>query len=236
MASRCYLMSIEEFWEALEGKELFAAALGKVDAVRRGRAERMRSGRAQAACVGAGLLLQLALQEALAGNGKGTEDPEPVVHSVSRALGLVERPVELVMDYGENGKPYLREYPLFFNLSHSGKYVACAVSDSEIGADIQKCTDANATRIAERFFSEEENRALRTCNTEEERRRLFFRLWVRKEAYGKLLGKGIVGISSWNLLPDEEAGTGKQDLLWREWNLPEGYMLAVCQWTRKGLI
>ena len=37
--------------------------------------------------------------------------------------------------YNEYGKPYLESGGLFFNLSHSGEYVACAISDKEIGID-----------------------------------------------------------------------------------------------------
>lgn len=42
-------------------------------------------------------------------------------------------------EYLQNGKPRLLKYPNFFyNISHSGDYAICAVSDSEVGVDIQK--------------------------------------------------------------------------------------------------
>ena len=264
MTSQCYLMSVSEFWDGVEGERLLKAALEKVDDERRKKVEAMKAVKPQAACVGAGLLLQLAVQEALtvaggadAGGTDGTEsdlsdlvstgmerlwrsavdmkadsaaDAEGFrVYSALHVMELVERPIELVMDYGEKGKPYLREYPLFFNLSHSGEYVVCAVSDREIGVDIQKCSNMNVMRIAKRFFSEEECRALETCETGEERRQFFFRLWVRKEAYGKFLGKGIMGVVSENLLPDESCRAAEKELLWREWSFPEGYKIAMCQ-------
>lgn len=269
MASRCYLMSVSEFWEGVTGERLLKAALERIDSERRKKAERMKAGKPQAACVGAGLLLQLAVQDALTIDGEtdvaGTVDSgigaikcdlvdlafgakkqswrlaEGVradhaagvagirAYSALQVMELVERPIELVMDFGEKGKPYLKEYPLFFNLSHSGDYVVCAVSDGEIGVDIQKCSDMNVMRIAERFFSMEESRALEACGTEEERQQAFFRLWVRKEAYGKLLGEGLLGVASVNLLPDESSMVAEKDLLWREWSFPEGYRIAVCQ-------
>lgn len=38
------------------------------------------------------------------------------------------------ISYGCYGKPYLRDYPnAQFNISHSGQFVACAVSDRPIG-------------------------------------------------------------------------------------------------------
>lgn len=272
MVSQCYLMSVSEFWEEVTGERLLKAALEKVDDERRKKAEGMKAVKPQAACVGAGLLLQLAVRDALAAAGEtdatgavegGTDTVKGYLadlvsganvqswqlavgagadctagaevlraYSASQVMELIERPLELVMDYGEKGKPYLREYPLFFNLSHSGEYVVCAVSDGEIGVDIQKCSSLNVMRIAARFFSEEECRALEACATEEEKRQSFFRLWVRKEAYGKFLGKGILGVVSVNLLPDESSMVVEKELLWREWSFAEGYKIAVCQRAR----
>lgn len=264
MACQCYLMSVSEFCEGVTGERLLRAALGKVDKERCKRAKNLKTGKAQAACVGAGLLLQLAVQEVLAAadgtytggvdaaesdladlvsDGKKqcqrlTEDMRADcttdakglrVYSALQVMELVERPIELVMDYGEKGKPYLREYPLYFNLSHSGEYVVCAVSDREIGVDIQKYSGMNIIRIAKRFFSEEECSTLEVCGTEEEKRQFFFRLWVRKEAYGKLLGKGIFGVISVNLLPDESSMAAEKELLWHEWGFPDGYRIAMCQ-------
>lgn len=277
MVNRCYLMSVGEFLDGVEGEELLRAAMGKIDSARRERAESMMPGRPRAACVGAGLLLQMAVRTAFGGGGCGgarVEEGLPFVAgvcgetgtgegmllgiggsstdaltageggmdvpiagetnglevcSVSQVMELVGRPIELVMDHGEKGKPYLKEYPLFFNLSHSGEYVVCAVSDREIGVDIQMCSDVNEGRIAERFFSKEECKALEHCGTAEERRRLFFRLWTRKEAYGKLLGDGVVGVVFESLLPDGGDLEVGRELLWREWDYPEGYRIAVCQ-------
>lgn len=267
MVSKCYLMSVSEFWEGVAGERLLKAALEKVDDERRKKAEGMKVVKPQAACVGAGLLLQLAVKEALAVAG-GTDvggadavesDLTDLVldgkaqswrfaedmradcaadtggfrlYSALQVMELVGRPIELVMDYGEKGKPYLREYPLFFNLSHSGEYVACAVSDREIGVDIQKCSYTNVIGIAKRFFSEEECGALEACETGEERQQFFYRLWVRKEAYGKLLGKGILGVVSVSLLPDEGGMAAVKDLLWHEWSFIEGYKIAMCQWAQ----
>ena len=43
-----------------------------------------------------------------------------------------EKPENIVFYRGENGKPLTR-LPLFFNCSHSGDHVVCAVSEKEIG-------------------------------------------------------------------------------------------------------
>lgn len=229
------MLSLGEFFTGTEGERLLEAALGKIDEGRRRRAECMRQGKGRTACVGAGMLLQLTVQEYLAVSMVQADGSETAclglrVYSVSQVMELLaEEPLELAMDYGEKGKPYLREYPLFFNLSHSGEYVVCAVSDREIGVDIQQCGAVRVRRLAERFFSAEENRELAACGNEKERLELFYRLWVRKEAYGKMSGEGILGTIGKNLLPGGEDSDMAGELSFWEWGQPEGYRIAVCR-------
>ena len=40
--------------------------------------------------------------------------------------------------YGPHGKPFLKGNPFYFNLSHSGGIVACAVQTCEVGLDVEK--------------------------------------------------------------------------------------------------
>ena len=57
--------------------------------------------------------------------------------------------------YGEHGKPERKKKEVCFNLSHSGKYVMCVVSDVEVGCDIEKIQKVR-WKLAKRFFSEGE--------------------------------------------------------------------------------
>lgn len=57
--------------------------------------------------------------------------------------------------YGEHGKPMRKEEKVCFNLSHSGKYVLCAISETEIGCDIEKIKEVK-WKLAKRFFSKKE--------------------------------------------------------------------------------
>lgn len=94
------------------------------------------------------------------------------------------------------GKPFLPDLPAVrFNFSHSGKYIALAISDSEVGLDLQETTmrHTDSLKIARRFFTEDEYRSLLSCDTSEEKNSLFCLLWTIKEAYLKYLGCGLAG-------------------------------------------
>lgn len=137
-------------------------------------------------------------------------------------LAQIGKPISLTYRYGEMGKPYLVNIPLYYNLSHSGDFVLCAVSEQEIGADIQEIRKGNVMQIAERYFAEEEFQKLLECLTEAEKNRLLFEIWAKKEAFGKLSGRGIAEVISKNMLSREE-------IEWLPFDAPEGYAAAVCQ-------
>lgn len=100
-------------------------------------------------------------------------------------------PQKLAFAYGPAGKPELAGLadPPAFNLAHSGSWGVCAVAGrGEVGVDIETINPAlDYARLARRFFSEAENQWLSKC-PESRRRRCFFRIWTRKEAW--LKGKG----------------------------------------------
>lgn len=89
------------------------------------------------------------------------------------------------ISYGEHGKPYVTDNSLYFNLSHSGDYVAIAYGDNEVGIDIQKkrkITEALAARI----LTPSE---LGNVNTTDQD--LMGLTWSIKEAYIKMIGVGL---------------------------------------------
>ena len=91
---------------------------------------------------------------------------------------------------GEKGKPFIVEREdVFFNLSHSGEYVVCAVSDREVGVDIEKRAKARM-EVAGRFFHEREVRILKSLGGTEQDR-LFFNYWSIKESFLKYIGTGL---------------------------------------------
>lgn len=253
MKGQCYLLSLEEFLEGAERERYFWEAFNKVDGTRREKAQRMQSEKSRAACMGAGLLLQFAVQAALreaereepcvsietAGDmlsqGREAAGYELAVYTVSQVLEQINETLELKMYYSGNGKPYLQDYPLYFNLSHSGNYVVCAVSPREVGVDIQEYRQVDMERLARRFFSEEEQSILTACANEKEQCKLFYQLWTRKEAYGKLTGEGIASVINKNMPRIKEGepsvvGIGDDTpLFWQEWEL-DGHAITLCQY------
>lgn len=89
------------------------------------------------------------------------------------------------------GKPYIKdEEGFYFNISHSGDYVAIGVSDEEIGIDIERKYGVDY-RIAKRFFTPKEAQTILSCIEEQERIDTFFKFWTLKESYVKAIGMGL---------------------------------------------
>lgn len=103
-------------------------------------------------------------------------------------------PQDLVFDRTAAGKPLLGNapHPLSFNLSHSGHYLALAVTAGDaIGVDLEQVNRRrNWQAIAERYFHPEEVAQLMAL-PEAERYLGFYRCWTLKEAFFKALGSGI---------------------------------------------
>lgn len=87
--------------------------------------------------------------------------------------------------YGEFGKPYLPDYPhAYFNISHSGSYVVCAVCDVPVGVDVQEIV-CYRPDIANRVFNSSELEEIqRSSNLSFE----FTRAWTQMEARMKAAG------------------------------------------------
>ena len=111
-------------------------------------------------------------------------------------------PETLCFGYGASGKPALVGIAAApaFNLAHSGAWGVCAVARAcEVGVDLEVIrSELDYARLAERFFSAAEKSCLQQCPPQR-RRRLFYRIWTRKEAW--LKGKGG-GFSD----PDQDIG------------------------------
>ena len=87
------------------------------------------------------------------------------------------------------GKTYISNHEnVYFNLSHSGKMVLCAISDMEVGVDIEYIDDEIDLNIAKQYFY---NREYESIMNAENRPDEFFKYWVLKESYMKYTGLGF---------------------------------------------
>ena len=104
---------------------------------------------------------------------------------------------------GKHGKAYISNHEnIHFNLSHSGKVVLCAISDREVGIDIEYIDPEIDLNIAKHYFynSEYEN-IMKAENRFEE----FFKYWVLKESYMKYTGLGMnLELDSFEIVIDDE--------------------------------
>ena len=117
------------------------------------------------------------------------------------------------------GKPVLagRE-DLYFSLSHSGRYVLCAVSDLPVGADVQECRPLRTDLT--RWFHPGEQAWLAE---QEDREAALYRLWTRKEAWVKAVsGETMLSLGEADVLHDLPG------LWFRDIDLPGDYAAAVC--------
>lgn len=78
--------------------------------------------------------------------------------------------------YTEFKKPYLKG--LFYNVSHSKGRIAIAISESEVGIDIQKYTEV-IEKVKPKYYS--------LLDFEQN----LLRMWVIKESYLKYIGIGL---------------------------------------------
>ena len=194
--NKLYIAEIEPLTE----EALYEKALSLVGEKRREQAEKMRNPSDKARSVAAGLLLRYAVvQNADMRNADGQ-------HTDTQDAGMRDDNMQhAVMSWdgsyhvGEHGKPELpKKYGLHFNLSHSGEYAVCAISDHNIGTDIQ-IHQGERESLAKRFFHPEE---LEVLNKAADPVRCFYDLWCLKESYIKYTGRGLgAGLNRFSVVP-----------------------------------
>lgn len=90
-----------------------------------------------------------------------------------------------------NGKPFVKDLGVEFNISHSGKYVICAISDKPIGVDIEQIRELDLS-ISKKFCNDKELKYIFDGSiSKKESIKRFFEIWTFKEAYLKMLGVGL---------------------------------------------
>ncbi|WP_097006049.1 4'-phosphopantetheinyl transferase family protein [Lacrimispora amygdalina] len=151
-------------------------------------------------------------------------------YGLSKRSGSAIPETPLQFTYNPYGKPILPDYPdVSFNISHSGDLVACAVSDSDIGIDIEQISLDMDLDIANHYFHEKEIQLINSV-TAPESYHYFFRFWTAKESYLKCIGKGL-GEPLNNFYVSEKTITLENHptpYLINYYKISDDYALSVC--------
>lgn len=125
------------------------------------------------------------------------------------------------------GKPVLDpQRGICFSVSHTGSTFGCLISTVSVGLDLQMDRAIGVSRLARRWFAEEEIRYLEEgrqngpCGVAFRRR--FFRLWTRKEAYAKYTGQGLQAVL------DGICVLGRRDVRFYDLDFGDGLYGCIC--------
>ncbi|WP_277375856.1 4'-phosphopantetheinyl transferase family protein [Paenibacillus polymyxa] len=141
----------------------------------------------------------------------------------------------LQFTYNAFGKPSLLNAPAFhFNVSHSGKWVVCAVDDHPLGIDIEQLRpiDFEVGRVC---FSDTEYDALMQQDAES-RLSYFYDLWTLKESFVKAEGQGLtLPLKSFSFELEARPSIGfttegftTEYCHFKQYELDPDYKMAVC--------
>lgn len=173
---KIYIMNIEK----LQNESLFRIAYNLLEEERQKKVDACKLPIDKCRSIGVWLLLRFALRQYL----KEGDKTEQEIRSI-----FLEK---LELTYGERGKPYFKHFSnVFFNLSHSGNFTACIISEHEVGIDLQKVSLYNE-KAAKRLFTVERQMELLGCMNKKKRDMLFTCFFTQIEAIGKLSGQGLL--------------------------------------------
>ncbi len=96
---------------------------------------------------------------------------------------------------GPRGKPYLPNGECYFSISHTDGWTYCAISDHEVGLDIEHVRPVSMNAV-KRILSDSE---LTEFYEDKYSHIAFMKFWTLKEAYVKYTGKGLCGVSPYRL-------------------------------------
>ena len=111
-----------------------------------------------------------------------------------RAKEIIKKQLNTNVLYLKNGKPYTEISPV--SISHSGDFVLVGISENEIGVDIEIIKPFDK-RLISRYFTPAEQKFIKTDDD-------FFAIWTVKEAYLKMTGEGLKGITKLNVVANNK--------------------------------
>jgi 4'-phosphopantetheinyl transferase len=147
---------------------------------------------------------------------------------------------QIIFGKNRKGKPILISVPsLHFNLSHSGRWILCALDTKPVGVDIEKIQDITPG-LVNLSLSSPERRVFKELPPPD-RPSYFFTLWTWKESFLKALGIGLDCLPrELSLQGDKTVNSGMASLNYkgyrgfcRSYAIDPGYRAAVCSFRNR---
>lgn len=130
------------------------------------------------------------------------------------------------------GKPWLPSHPeIYFNISHSGNLAVCAVGESPLGVDIERVRPFKDNLLRKVLSYQEQEMFEKMEMSEEERQKLFFRLWTLKESFVKADGCGIripLGEVSFSFEQGGQIRCNQNQYSFWQKELENGFVISLC--------
>ena len=131
----------------------------------------------------------------------------------------------------EYGKPFVMKMEFInFNISHSGKWVVCAIDNNIVGVDVEEIANINLD-MTKNIFKESEYNKL--DNMGKEKLQYFYELWTLKESYVKAVGKGLsIAFNSFEIRDNEvdlitvDSEIGQ--FYFKKYDIDRNYKMSVC--------
>lgn len=132
---------------------------------------------------------------------------------ISKKFNIDKKDVRFRVEKG--GKPHIEGIDVNFSISHSGTIALCAIADSPVGIDIEKIRDMDLSVAKKHFAPDEQDYVFEKMSLSRQR---FFEVWTRKEAYVKMLGRGISYFPEFSTMGDKRIIT----------HIRSRYIVSVC--------
>ena len=137
---------------------------------------------------------------------------------------LIEEKINnLDIEYSKNGKPYLKNKNIYFNISHKKDYVITIISNKNIGVDIEYIDENKINKSTLKYFStktEEKN-----INNKE----LYFTIFSLKESYLKmkdiLFDKNMIEFE----INNNQIINNRKDINIKIINDIKNYIITICE-------
>ena len=136
---------------------------------------------------------------------------------------LKEKINNINIEYSKNGKPYLKNKNIYFNISHKKDYVITIISNKKIGVDIEYIDKNKINKSTLKYFATKKEAKYIKNET------LYFTLFSLKESYIKmkdiLFEKNVIEFE----INNNEIINKRKDINIKTIKDIENYIITICE-------